>query len=159
VKTDFVLIGARVSFASRTSRRWLVALIYAGFSAAEIAWFLQRRIVTPVAMFVGFLCLLALTALTALAGSGYEGGDEREDHRRDHAYFLAHKPLGWVMVTALFAAGLRGIVPLLLPVSPILRVFLDDLPYAVLVAGGILIATLPQAILLRTEPDMEEQQP
>jgi hypothetical protein len=55
MKTNFVLLGARVSFASRQSRRWLVALVYAGFAATEIAWFFQTRTVTPIAIVIGFL--------------------------------------------------------------------------------------------------------
>jgi len=154
MKTDFVLLGAHISFASRTSRRWLVVLVYAGFALAEIAWFFQRRTFTPVAMIVG---LLSLMALTALAGSGYEGGDEREEHRRDHAYYVAYRPLAWVLVLALFAAGVRGLYPSFPLVNPFVRAVFDQLPYAVLVSGGILYATLPQAILLWTEPDMEAE--
>ena len=154
MKTNFVLLGARISFASRESRRWLVVLIYAGFAAAEIAWFFQTRTLTPIAIFVGFLSLLVVAAL---AGTGYEPGDEREEHRRDHAFYKAHRPLAWVLVAVLFIFGVRGLAPVLALASPALRAFLDQLPYAVLFAGAILYATLPQAILLWTEPDLEDE--
>ena len=154
MKTNYVLLGARVSFASRQSRRWLVALVYAGFAATEIAWFFQTRTVTPIAIVIGFLSLLVLAAL---AGTGYEPGDEREEHRRDHAFYTAYRPLAWVLVTALFAFGVRGLVPVVTFASPDLRAFFDQLPYAVLVAGGILYVTLPQVILLWTEPDLEDE--
>ena len=154
MKTNFVLLGARVSFASRQSRRWLVALVYAGFAATEIAWFFQTRTVTPIAIVIGFLSLLVLAAL---AGTGYEPGDEREEHRRDHAFYTAYRPLAWVLVTALFTFGVRGLAPVLNLASPAFRAILDQLPYAVLFAGGILYATLPQVILLWTEPDLEDE--
>jgi uncharacterized membrane protein YhaH (DUF805 family) len=154
MKTNFVLLGARISFASRESRRWLVVLVYAGFAAAEIAWFFQTRTLTPIAIFVGFLSLLVVAAL---AGTGYEPGDEREEHRRDHAFYKAHRPLAWVLVAVLFIFGVRGLAPVLALASPALRAFLDQLPYAVLFAGAILYATLPQAILLWTEPDLEDE--
>ncbi len=111
MKTDFVLLGARVSFVSRESRRSLVVLIYAGFAAAEIAWFLQRRIVTPAAILLGFACFLALTAL---AGGGYEGGDEREDHRRDHAHYLAFQAVAVAVCAPMFIASMRLIRPSLM---------------------------------------------
>src|SRR5208283_2000119 len=106
MKTNFVLLGARISFASRESRRWLVVLVYAGFAAAEIAWFFQTRTLTPVAILVSFLSILVLAAL---ASTGYEPGDEREVHRRDHAFYTAYRPLAWVLVAALFTFGVRGL--------------------------------------------------
>jgi hypothetical protein len=154
MKTNFVLLGARVSFASRQSRRWLVVLVYAGFAATEIAWFFQTRTVTPIAIVIGFLSLLVLAAL---AGTGYEPGDALPAHRRDHAFYTAYRPLAWVLVTALFTFGVRGLAPVLNLASPAFRAILDQLPYAVLVAGGILYTTLPQAILLWTEPDLEDE--
>jgi hypothetical protein len=44
------------------------------------------------------------------------------------------------------------------PANPALRAFFDQLPYELLVAAAILYYTLPQAILLWTEPDMEDAQ-
>ena len=41
--------------------------------------------------------------------------------------------------------------------APALRVFIDHLPYGLLFAAGILYYTLPQAILLWTEPNMEQE--
>jgi hypothetical protein len=39
--------------------------------------------------------------------------------------------------------------------DPAVRAFVDRLPFGLLIAAGILYYTLPQAILLWTEPDME----
>ena len=153
MNTELTLFGKRISVVSRVRRRWLVVVIYTGFAAADILWFFQIRTLTPMAIIAAFLLLMVLTALV---GTGAEGGDEREVHRRDHAYYVAHQPLAWVLLIALFAAGVRGLYPAFSVASPGLRAFLDQLPYAVLVAGGVLYATLPQAILLWTEPDMEE---
>jgi hypothetical protein len=42
--------------------------------------------------------------------------------------------------------------------SAAVQVWLDRLPWALMIAWGILYYTLPQAILLWTEPDMEDGQ-
>ncbi len=57
---------------------------------------------------------------------------------------------------ALLAVGLKN-NPFYPKWAPALRVFIDHLPYGLLFAAGILYYTLPQAILLWTEPNMEQE--
>ena len=38
MRTDFILLGTRINIASRSRRRWLVALVYAAFAVLVIAW-------------------------------------------------------------------------------------------------------------------------
>ena len=84
-------------------------------------------------------------------------GDEREMHRRDYAHFRAYYLLGYGIVAALFATFFADPNPIapLLPLA--LRTSLIKLPQILLMATVILYATLPQAILLWTEPDMETE--
>ncbi len=84
-------------------------------------------------------------------------GDEREMHRREHAYCMAYRFLGSALAAALIAACFTGRNPMTPLVYPTLRTILYELPYALLMAAGILYITLPQTIPLWTEPDMEEQ--
>ena len=80
--------------------------------------------------------------------------DERELHQRDHAHYLAFQAVGVAVLVPMFLASLRvikpGIVPL--PISP------DEMYYGLTLIAIILFLTLPQAILLWTEPDMENPQ-
>ena len=85
----------------------------------------------------------------------FEKNDERETIRRDHAHYVAYRFLTTVLVAALFSAWFNNPNPVTPVVSQTVRFFLQHLPYGVLFAGGILYITLPQVILLWTEPDME----
>ena len=85
--------------------------------------------------------------------------DEREVHRRDSAYELAYRCLGVVVIlTFVLAYFKNGALSLLaeygiaLPAQPF-----DQLIYGMLISSFILFLTLPQAILLWTEPDMEAE--
>jgi hypothetical protein len=150
MKTELVLLGKRINVASQGRRRYLVVLIYAGFVTLMILWFSGYATLTTL------LVILALGSLvTSLGGRNYEGGDERELHRREHAHYVAYRYLGNVLVLALFAAYFRGPNPFTPALNPALRMFLYHLPYVLLMADDILYVTLPQAILLWTEPDME----
>jgi len=158
MKTEFVLMGKQFKVASRRSRRHLVVLIYVAFAALIVAYFF------------GYANLLLLAAfsitVSILGGRGREGGlippvhagDEREKSRRDHAYFLAYWWLDLLLMPALFALAVKwGYHPAVW--SPAFREFVDHLRVAPFIAAaGVLYYTLPQAILLWTEPDMEEPQ-
>jgi hypothetical protein len=80
--------------------------------------------------------------------------DEREQHQRDWAHYKAYQTLGVVMC-ALWALSLQRIVrPELLNgigMSP------DEMYFGLLLIVLTLFLTLPQAILLWTEPDMEPE--
>jgi len=80
--------------------------------------------------------------------------DERELHQRDHAHYLAFQAVGVAVCVPMFIASMRLIRPSLMswiPMSP------DAMYYGLTLVAMILFPTLPQAILLWTEPDMEEQ--
>lgn len=163
MKTEVILFGQHVSIATRRRRRLLVTLLYSACAALVVAvWFPVFRLQDAWA----FIILVAFGLIAKFLGGRHEQGgiippvdcgDERELHRRDHAYFLAHWWWDLTLLPAIFAAGYRfkGIPATL---NPDLRTFLYQLPVALLVASGILYYTLPQAILLWTEPDIDPRQ-
>jgi hypothetical protein len=155
MNTTFELLGKRINLAPRSHRRMFVVVIYAGFAVWIMGILSGARYF---GLFSGILCVVCLLALAAVAGTGYEGGDEREVHRRDHVFFVAHRQLSWVLVVLLFTSWFRGPNPISAAVSPPVRALLEQLPFAVLFALVALYATLPQAILLWTEPDMEDME-
>ena len=82
--------------------------------------------------------------------------DERELKQRDHAHYQAYQLLAVVLAVLWLLAGWSAFKPQMLAwitVSPSLLV------YGLVLAAITVALTLPQAILLWTEPDMEEEQP
>lgn len=167
--TEYAVGNIRIRFESRARRRWFVTLCYAVFAIVDLALnFLGPKLNQGINLNLkdatgawiicvcGVLFVALFLVLTWLAGDMRARGDERETHRRDHAHYVAYYLLGYGLVAALFAAYFRGPNPVtpLLPLA--LREFLMQLPYIIVVATGILYITLPQAILLWTEPDLEE---
>ena len=163
MKTEYAVGNFRIRFESRGRRRWFVALVYAVLAVFDLAmcyltaketvgaWFISG-ILTLLILFVGLMIIFSW-----IAGDMRARGDEREIHRRDHAHYLAYHFLGWALFGALFAGNFRGLISIapLLPLA--LRALLLQLPYFLLLATFFLYATLPQAVLLWTEPDMEEE--
>jgi hypothetical protein len=81
--------------------------------------------------------------------------DERELHQRDRAHYLAYQGAGAAVAMILTVALFRSLFPewfAWVTVPP------DELYFGLLLAVAVLMMTLPQAILLWTEPDMEEGQ-
>jgi hypothetical protein len=113
------------------------------------AWIIIGCAILFIALFI---------VLTWLGGDMRARGDEREIYRRDYAHYLAYYSLGYGLIAALFAGYFRGPNPVTPHVPLALRGFLMQLPYIILGATGILYITLPQAILLWSEPDMETEQ-
>jgi hypothetical protein len=160
MKTDLVLLGMRINIASQGSRRWLVVLLYAGFAVLLVAW------LSPLGSSGGgVLAVLAvLCLLRFLGGRTYDSGlvppvdvaDERERSSRNHAYFLAYSYLDLTFIPALLATGFK-IHPLFAVTHPALQAICHRLPFGFLFAAAILYYTLPQTILLWTEPDMEQE--
>lgn len=150
MNTQLNLLGKRINMAPRAHRRWLVALIYAAF-AVLVAVF------SDYANFAAW-CLIGVTvlhlALMQLVGRRNEATDEREVSRWDHAYARAYPSIGYCLVFALFSSGLTQRLSSALG-SAGWRALLAQFPYMLLMAAGILYVTLPHAILLWTEPDME----
>ena len=170
MNTEYAVGHLRMHFESRARRRWFVALCFAVFAIVDLALnFLGPKLNQGINLNLkdatgawiicvcGVLSVALFIVLTWLAGDMRARGDERETHRRDHAHYLAFYFLGYGLIAALFAAYFRGPNPVtpLLPLA--VREVLMQLPYIILVATGILYVTLPQTILLWTEPDMEAE--
>jgi len=161
MRTDFTLLGTRINIASRKRRRWLVALVYAALAALVIAWCAFGAQSTWTFILFAVFILLA----RFLGGRSYddgllpafEGGDERERYRRYRAGYIAYEWLDLAFFPALIAIAVK-INPRLVPANPAFHIFVDRLPYGLMIAVGILYYTLPQCILLWTEPDIEEAQ-
>ena len=161
MNTDYVVGKIRIRFASQERRRWFVALVYAvlaGFLLAAL--FLSRKDATGawITAGCGMLYVALWIVFSWVAGDTFARGDEREVHRRDHAHFMAYRTLGYflccsVMMAVVLFVGPNHISPLL-PLA--LRDFLMQLSFVLLMATALLYGTLPSAILLWTEPDMED---
>ena len=153
MNTTLHLAGKRINMAPRARRRWLVVVSYSAFALWLAGFLIGSRALVLSTTLIGFSAMLVFAGF---AGTGYEEGDERQMHRRDHAFYLAHRKLSWALVVVLFTAWFQWPQnPLVVNAGPELRRVLEQLPYAVLFALIGLYATLPQAILLWTEPDME----
>lgn len=77
--------------------------------------------------------------------------DEREERQRDHAHYTAYQWLGICVMASWAIASLRIIQPWLVP----LGMTPDQFYYGMGLVTVLLFLTLPQSILLWTEPDME----
>jgi hypothetical protein len=167
MNTEYAVGNIRIHFESRARRRGFVGLCYAVFVVSDLVWCFLNPKMNPSAnprdplsawVIAGcmFLSVILIVVFTGVAGNMRGRGDEREIHRREHAYFKAYFVLGNFLVGALFAGYFSGPNPIT-PLVPLwLRTLLIHLPYMLLGAAFILYVTLPQAILLWTEPDMEE---
>lgn len=151
MNTQVVFLGKRINMAPRVHRRWLVVATYAAFAAFIVAvfWFSRSVFYT--------WCLIAVVAVSImvshLVGRPNQATDERESYRWDHATARAYPWIGNCLVLALLTTQLHGKVTE--AAHPALFATFQQLPYSVLMAAGVLYITLPQAILLWTEPDME----
>jgi hypothetical protein len=155
MRTEYIVGNIRIPFASQARRRWPVKLVYTSLALLLFAQFTDflRPIVSGCLILVVGLMII----FTWLACDMRTRGDEREMHRRDHAHYLAYYSPTYGLVGALFAGYFRSPNPIapLLPLA--LRGCLIEFPSIILWATGVLYFTLPQAILLWTEPDMEQE--
>ncbi len=160
MNTDYVVGSIRIRFASRARRRWFVALLYAVMAGLDLAMCYgngNETIGASIIIASGILWVGLWIVFTGVAGDMRARGDEREMYRRDHAHYLAYYVVGMSLIGAIFAGSFQGPNPIS-PVLPLaLRAFLVQLPHVLLWATFFLYVTLPQAILLWTEPDMEEE--
>jgi hypothetical protein len=197
MRTKLVFLGLHIDLASQIRRRWLVALLYAGFAALMVAgWFLDHWRVWGAG-----LTLFAASYVARLVLGGFGPGgtgvikpflgnevraryisspesrwsrlarrtipqiteerefcsDERELSRRDSAHEVAYRRLGMLIIVTLLVAYFKNAALPLLRGSGITlpSAFFDQSIYGLLLASFILFLTLPQSILLWTEPDME----
>lgn len=168
MKTEYAVGNMRIHFESRARRRRFVALIYAvllvyaALGAFEITQrSLNEKVTAATAWTVagcGILFVALWMVFTWLAGDQRERGDEREMHRREHAHFRAYHFLGYGILAALTASFFADPNPITPPLPLALRTFLIKLPQMLLMDTIFIYLTLPQAILLWTEPDMEKPQ-
>jgi hypothetical protein len=165
MNTEYSIGNLRFRFESRARRRWLVVFFYALLAALDLAC-VNNRIHPPpsylTAWIVSGLAILVvalLIVLSWLGGPWRMRDDERETHRREHAFARAYRVLGvFIMAEFLAVVGLfpepSPITPLL---PPVVRAFLIQLPLFLLFAIIFLYVSLPPAILLWSEPDMEAE--
>lgn len=161
MKTEYTVGNLRIGFESRARRRWFVVLAYAVLAAFDVVWgiFQSHGVLSGHEGWIiswGLILAVALLLVFSwLTGDMRVRGDERETHRREHAYSSAYPVLGYFLIGALFAGYFSGPNPIT-PLMPLaMRPLLTQLPYMLLGAAGIVYVTLPQAILLWSEPDME----
>jgi hypothetical protein len=98
--------------------------------------------------------LLALRVYPQMPVRDEYRSDERELQQRDRAHYRAYAVLAVLLTVLWLLAGWNAFRPKLLawiPFSPAL------LMYGLVLAAMVMALTLPQAILLWTEPDMEEE--
>ena len=98
--------------------------------------------------------LLALRVYHPEPAENEYRSDERELQQRDRAHYNAYQWIASTLVVLWLLAGWNTFRPHLLawiPVSPSLLI------YGIVLAAIVVALTLPQAILLWTEPDMEEE--
>jgi len=166
---EYAVGNIRIHFESRARRRWFVALWFAVLAALDLSTCLlnpkinpgvSRTTVTAAVSAHGawmicgsaILYVALFLVLTWVAGGR---SDEREMHRRQQAFSRAYPILGFGIMAAFWAACFSGPNPIS-PVSSLtLREFLAPLPFLLLTGTFYLSLTLPPAILLWTEPDME----
>jgi cell division protein FtsW (lipid II flippase) len=159
MKNEYAVGNFRIRFETQARRRWFVALFYVAVAVICLAWCSFNPKETSGAWILSW-CMILGTALvivfTSIAGDRRARGDEREMHRSDHAHFQAHSLFAKIVVAAIIAdivfKGHNPITPL---VPAALRGSMVQWPQTLLMAIGLLYISLPQAILLWTEPDMD----
>lgn len=156
------LVG--INMARRNNRRWLVAVTYAGLLAL---WAVVWKLGGDRGEALAFTFLLLATSLLVngiiFGGYGRWGlikpfstrtplgdptpwrNDERELRRRDRMHFYAYR----VVVSLILLGYFLGRDPFQHP----------QVGNALLLGGLLLGMTLPQALLLWIEPDMEFEEP
>lgn len=158
MNTEYTIGNIRIPFASRARRRWFVGLIYAVLAVYAACAFLPLSKSSSRAWMVAG-CLMLFVGLmivfTWIAGDMRAHGDERETHRRDHAHYVAYRAFNYVVLIAFITGFSRGPNPLLTLIPAALRGNAAQWHQGLLVMVFLLYGTLPQAILMWTEPDMD----
>ena len=162
MNTHLDILGKHINMAPQSHRRLLVTFFYFAVTAFCLVWCSFNPKQYLGAWIVCGCMILGTTlaiAFSGTAGDMYSRGDEREMVRRYHAHFKAYSLFGKLVLVAMIAQPfLRGRNPITPLLPPALRGGMMDWPSALWMTACILYLTLPQAILLWTEPDMEEAQ-
>jgi hypothetical protein len=186
MKAELVLMGKQIDMAPRAHRRTLVVVIYATLAVFMVClwlldrwrssgtyvilatmlvnrWFLggyyfgglikpfsgkgpRRETVLPPPPFL----TLALRVYWPHPEEGEYRNDERELHQRDRVHYQAYQFILYIFLGFCLLANLGGHF---LMRRPLLAY---ELFYGPVLVAIVIAYTLPQAILLWTEPDMEE---
>jgi hypothetical protein len=171
MNTEYAIGNLRIHFESRARRRCFVALCFAACAVLDLATCLLNPKLNPginlhlketagawIICGSATLYIALWIVLTWLAGDGRGRRDERERQRLEDASSRAYPILGYCIGASFLAACFAGPTPITPLSPPALREFLLPLPFLLLMATFYLYLTLPPAILLWTEPDMEEAQ-
>jgi hypothetical protein len=168
MNTEYSIGNLRIHFESRARRRWFVALFYAVVAGLGFAPFSAHPNTLSVWIVGGYGVVFAafLIVFTWIAGDPRIRGDEREMHRRDHAHYVAYRILlyGYLALFSYYFVAIPAARYLWEshPSTLFLRVVLSGSSLGqvfLFIAASLLFSSLPQAVLLWTEPDMEEPQP
>lgn len=160
MNTEYVLGNIRIQFESQMRRRWFVGLFYAAVVVICLTWCSFNPKQAAGAWILSGCMILGTTlaiVFSWIGGNLRIPGDERETHRRERAHLQAYSLFGKLIVALLVAdAYFKGHNPIAPLLPPELQGGMVDWPSALFMAAGLLYLTLPQAILLWTEPDMVE---
>lgn len=162
MKTEFSIGNSRFDITTRARRRWLVGLVYFVIAMLVLAWSsglfgLAHSYIVIAIVLLAFKFFGTRTSPGALAGF-VRAGDERERQRWDRAHSIAYDWISWMLIVALFMAWLRSPNPLVPLLGASSKTIVDNLAEALLMGGLIVYFTIPQAIFLWSEPDMEGAQ-
>jgi hypothetical protein len=159
MKTELIVGKLSIHFESQARRRLFVTLLYIAVAVICLAWcsFNPKETIGAWILSGGMILGTALAIVfTSIAEDPRARSDEREMHRSEHAHFQAHSLFAKIVMAAILAdiffKGHNPITPL---VSPALRGGMVQWPQALLMAIGLLYISVPRAILLWTEPDMD----
>lgn len=162
MNTEYAVGNLRIHFEPQSRRRRFVTLFYAALAVICLAWCSFNPKETIGAWIISTCMIVGVAFVilfSSISGDTRSRGDEREMRRREHAYFQAHSLFTKIVVVALIAdVCFRGHNPVTPFVPLALRGGMVQWPQALLMAIGLAYITLPQAILLWTEPDMDPDQ-
>jgi uncharacterized membrane protein len=145
MNTEYAIGNFRIRFESRARRRWLVVLFYIAVAGLYCGGLFVHSSVATVTWIEGVCAALFLTLFiifTWIVGDTRGRRDEREMHRFNRAHTVAYRIFICAMLADLwFVIG-----------------FHKQPPFPMLGAASMFFITLPMAILLWTEPDLEDPQ-
>jgi hypothetical protein len=185
MKAELVVMGKRIDMAPRVRRRMLVGLIYFMLAILMVClWLLDRWRASGFFIFYAtwlvnqwFLGgyyfgglikpfngkgprrradpppfqILTLHEYQPMPAKNEYRNDERELHQRDRAHYLAYQSMFFILSGFYLLVMLSGDFRFLAR-RPLLAY---ELFYGLVLVAIVIVNTLPQAILLWTEPDME----
>ena len=187
MRAELVFMNKRIDMSRQARRRAVIVAIYAAFAALIAVlwaftdfhgtgvWIIWAILLACRLFFGGYYrgglikpfndrtpvdrpprspLLLGLRIYEPLPAELAVRNDERELLQRDRAHYLAYQVVGIAVVMFGFIASIRIAEPRLqawMAIQP------DRLYYALTLIAMTLYLTLPQAILLWTEPDMEPE--